>query len=209
MAWSSDLSQAAKKKKLTDFQHYFTTSPRDCSRTSSHRQETRPLTILWTWVTLRAVSAVLTRWDLDYFKKTKTCGVTFCYQFCWQPTFLPTPENQRGLFFVPIIHRRQTFSSCIQTFQVWRRGRVKGCMLREATQTRMTQAQHPNLKIPNHGWWRHTPLIPELRSRSRQTFVSWRPVSSTERVVGQPGLHRETLSKEKKNPQKNKIKSKT
>lgn len=57
-------------------------------------------------------------------------------------TFLPIPENQRGLFLVPIKHRRQTFTSCIQTFQVWRRGRVKGCILREATQTKITQAQH-------------------------------------------------------------------
>lgn len=52
-------------------------------------------------------------------------------------------KTKGGLFLVPIKHRRQAFTSCIQTFQVWRRGRVKGCMLREATQTKMTQGQHP------------------------------------------------------------------
>ena len=46
------------------------------------------------------------------------------------------------------------------------------------------------------------PLIPALR-RPRQTVLSSRVARSTERVPGQPGLHREPLSrKTKQNKQK-------
>ena len=42
------------------------------------------------------------------------------------------------------------------------------------------------------GQWLHTPLIPALR-RQRQSYLSLRLAWSTEQVLGQPGLHRETL----------------
>lgn len=74
----------------------------------------------------------------------------FVIRYCWQPTSLPIPEIKGGYSWCPSIkHRRQTSTSCTQTFQIWRRGRVKGSMLREATQTKITQAQHPWFRNPN------------------------------------------------------------
>jgi hypothetical protein len=47
-------------------------------------------------------------------------------------------------------------------------------------------------------WW-HTPLIPELgRQREAGGSLSSRPAWSTKWVPGQPGLHRETLSRKTK-----------
>ena len=47
-----------------------------------------------------------------------------------------------------------------------------------------------------------------LGGRSRWIFVSLRPVWSTERVPGQPALHRETLSQNTNKKKKNKEKRK-
>ena len=41
-------------------------------------------------------------------------------------------------------------------------------------------------------WW-HTPLIPALRRQRQVDLFSLRPAWSTERVLGKPGLHRETV----------------
>jgi hypothetical protein len=55
-------------------------------------------------------------------------------------------------------------------------------------------------------WWR-TPLIPALGRQRQADFWVWsQPAWSTEWVPGQPGLHRETLSRgEKKNRQRSNI----
>jgi hypothetical protein len=51
------------------------------------------------------------------------------------------------------------------------------------------------------GQWRCMPLIPVLgREAEAGGFLSLRPTWSTESIPGQPGLHRETLSREKKKP---------
>lgn len=56
------------------------------------------------------------------------------------------------------------------------------------------------LRIYGGRWW-YTPVIPVLKSRGRQISGGSRTAWSTERVLGQPGLHRETASKTNKNPQ--------
>ena len=57
------------------------------------------------------------------------------------------------------------------------------------------------------GWWWHTPVIPALWEAEAGGFFSSRLAWSTERVPGQPGLHRKTLSR-KNQIQKNKNKNK-
>jgi hypothetical protein len=53
-------------------------------------------------------------------------------------------------------------------------------------------------------WWR-MPLIPALWEAEAGGFLSLRPAWSTKWVPGQPGLHRETLSRKTKTQNKIKI----
>jgi hypothetical protein len=67
-------------------------------------------------------------------------------------------------------------------------------------QARQAYTEETQLKTSSHyrAWWR-TPLVPALgRQRQADFFLSSRPAWSTERVPGQPELHRETLSRKKK-----------
>ena len=50
-------------------------------------------------------------------------------------------------------------------------------------------------------WWR-MPLIPELRRQRQAHLLSFRPAWSTEQVLGEPELHRETLSRNTKRKKK-------
>lgn len=60
---------------------------------------------------------------------------------------------------------------------------------------------HKQLNLTLSQVWQYTSLIPVLRGRGRQIFVSSRPTWSTWWILGQPGLCRERLTpKPIKNP---------
>jgi hypothetical protein len=54
-----------------------------------------------------------------------------------------------------------------------------------------------NFLLATGQWWR-MPLIPELRGQRQAHLLSFRPAWSTEQVLGEPELHRETLSRNTK-----------
>ena len=63
-------------------------------------------------------------------------------------------------------------------------------------------------KLPGSGGTR-TPVIPALWEAEAGGFLCSRPAWSTERVPGQPGLHKEILSRKNKTKQKKNQKTKT
>jgi hypothetical protein len=82
-----------------------------------------------------------------------------------------------------------------------------GCWVHKIVVAHTCKKYYPIIKRNevSRVWW-HTPLIPGTREAEAGGFLSSRPAWSTKWVPGQPGLHRETLSR---NKQTNKQKPKT
>jgi hypothetical protein len=68
-----------------------------------------------------------------------------------------------------------------------------------------TPKQHKNKQIQLGGGGTKS-LIPVLERQRQVALLSSKPAWSTEKVLGQPGLHRETLSWKANYPKQNKTK---